>query len=160
MSPADDRPPPDISLAVRDGARRLSYAELAAVRGISRASAERLVRRRRWPRQLANDGVVRVLVPLSEAVPERAGRGKRIAPDSPPPIPGPDIPRLVRETMESLVTPLVALVERERTRADDAVAAERIAAGAAAALRAELDRRREWRLFRRLCWALRGDRRP
>jgi hypothetical protein len=40
----------------------------------------------------------------------------------------------------------------------DAVGAERIAAGDAAALRAELDRRREWRLFRRLRWALRGDR--
>jgi hypothetical protein len=53
MSP-DDRPPPDISLAVRDGARRLSYAELADVRKISRESAERLVRRRGWSRQLGN----------------------------------------------------------------------------------------------------------
>jgi len=40
----------------------------------------------------------------------------------------------------------------------DAVGAERIASGEAAALRAELDRRREWRLLRRLRWALRGDR--
>jgi hypothetical protein len=39
------------------------------------------------------------------------------------------------------------------------VAAERIAAGEAAALRAELDQRRQWRLLRRLRWALRGDRR-
>jgi hypothetical protein len=38
------------------------------------------------------------------------------------------------------------------------VGAERIASGEAAALRAELDRRREWRLFRRLRWALLGDR--
>jgi len=57
----------DISLAVGDGARRMTYAELAAVRGTSQASAERLVRRRGWPRQVGNDGVVRVLVPLTEA---------------------------------------------------------------------------------------------
>jgi len=57
----------DITLAVGDGARRMTYAELAAVRGTSQASAERLVRRRGWPRQVGNDGVVRVLVPLTEA---------------------------------------------------------------------------------------------
>jgi hypothetical protein len=164
-----DRPPPDISLAVHDGARRLSYVELAAVRGISRGSAERLVRRRHWPRQLGNDGVVRVLVPLTEAMPETAGRGKRIPPDGPPPVtppvPGPDIPRIVREAMESVVAPLAKQLEHEtqradheRSRADDAVAAERIAAGEASALRAELDRRRDWGLVRRLRWALRGDR--
>jgi hypothetical protein len=38
----------------------------------------------------------------------------------------------------------------------DAVAAERIAAGEAAALRAEADHRHAWRLLRRLGWALRG----
>ena len=64
----------DISLAVGDGARRMTYAELAAVRGISALSAERLVRRRHWPRQTGNDGVVRVLVPLTEA---RKTGGKR-----------------------------------------------------------------------------------
>ena len=57
----------DISLAVGDGARRMTYAELAAVRGTSQPSAERLARRRGWPRQVGNDGVVRVLVPLAEA---------------------------------------------------------------------------------------------
>jgi hypothetical protein len=54
--------PSDITLAVGNGARRMTYAELANVRGISAASAERLVRRRRWPRQTGNDGIVRVLV--------------------------------------------------------------------------------------------------
>ena len=39
------------------------------------------------------------------------------------------------------------------------VGAERIAAGEAAGLRAELDWRREWKFLRRLRWALRGDRR-
>ena len=56
----------DISLAVGDGARRMTYAELAAVRGISVSCAERLVRRRHWPRQVGNDGVVRIIVPLDE----------------------------------------------------------------------------------------------
>jgi chromosome segregation ATPase len=45
----------------------MTYAELAAVRGTSQPSAERLARRRGWPRQVGNDGVVRVLVPLAEA---------------------------------------------------------------------------------------------
>jgi hypothetical protein len=55
----------DISLAVGDGARRMTYAELAAVRGISLSSARRLVLRHHWPRQTGNDGVVRVTVPLT-----------------------------------------------------------------------------------------------
>jgi hypothetical protein len=60
----------DISLAVGDGARRMTYAELAAVRGISLPSARRLVLRHHWPRQVGNDGFVRVTVPLAEARPQ------------------------------------------------------------------------------------------
>jgi hypothetical protein len=55
----------DITLAVGDGARRMTYAELANVRGISLPSARRLVLHHRWPRQTGNDGVVRVTVPLT-----------------------------------------------------------------------------------------------
>jgi hypothetical protein len=47
------------------------------------------------------------------------------------------------------------LVNRLREALADTVAAERIAAGEAAGLRAELETRREWRFFRRLVWALR-----
>jgi hypothetical protein len=57
----------DISLAVGDGARRMTYAEIADIRRTSIPSAMRLVRRKHWPRQTGNDGVVRVLVPLSAA---------------------------------------------------------------------------------------------
>src|SRR3954451_3471787 len=46
---------------------RLTYAQLAEARGISRASAERLVRARKWPRILGNDGVAIVIVPSGEA---------------------------------------------------------------------------------------------
>jgi hypothetical protein len=54
----------DISLAVGGGARRMTYAEIATVRGISVPSARRLVLRHRWLRQVGNDGIVRVTVPL------------------------------------------------------------------------------------------------
>lgn len=52
---------PDVSHD--DAGEWLSFAELGQRRGISKASAERLVRRRRWRRQAANDGTVRVYVP-------------------------------------------------------------------------------------------------
>jgi hypothetical protein len=55
----------DISLAVGDGARRMTYAELAAVRGISPASAKRLAQRHHWGRQVGNDRITRVTVPLA-----------------------------------------------------------------------------------------------
>jgi hypothetical protein len=48
---------------------RLTYAQLAEARGISKASAERLVRSRKWPRVLGNDGVAIVIVPPGEASP-------------------------------------------------------------------------------------------
>jgi hypothetical protein len=55
----------DITLAVGDGARRMTYAELAQARGISRASAKRLAQRHHWGRQAGNDGVTRATVPLA-----------------------------------------------------------------------------------------------
>jgi hypothetical protein len=57
--------PSHITLAVGDGARRMTYAALAAVRGISLPSARRLVLRHYWSRQTGNDRVVRVTVPLT-----------------------------------------------------------------------------------------------
>jgi hypothetical protein len=59
---------PEFSLAIGDGSRRMTYAELADVRGISPASAKRLTQRHRWGRQVGNDGVVRVTVPLSALI--------------------------------------------------------------------------------------------
>ena len=65
----------DITLAVGDGARRMTYAEIAEARGISLPSARRLVLRHHWPRQAGNDGIVRVTVPLIALVngPETEG---------------------------------------------------------------------------------------
>jgi hypothetical protein len=56
---------------VGDDVRWLSYSELGQVRGISTASAIRLVFRRKWRRQDGNDGTVRVAVPVDEASPQR-----------------------------------------------------------------------------------------
>lgn len=206
----------DISLAVGDGARRMTYAELAAVRGISPASAKRLTQRHRWGRQMGNDGVVRVTVPFSALV----SPSKPVTTHgSPSPATGaadPVMPTAVADDVARDIAPddvgdvtpaTTALVrgmevlreqlakadrreEAQRQRAEDAerrldnerqlvaegrnridelfsmlevshgkladaVAAQRIAADEAAALRAEADRRREWRLLRRLRWAIR-----
>lgn len=47
---------------------RLTYGELAARRGISLAAARRLTLRRRWSKQIGNDGKTRVIVPASAAM--------------------------------------------------------------------------------------------
>jgi hypothetical protein len=46
-----------------EGGRWMSYAELAAARRVRRSTVVRLARARRWPKQPANDGTIRVLVP-------------------------------------------------------------------------------------------------
>jgi hypothetical protein len=55
---------------VGDDVKWLSYGELGQARGISTASAIRLVFRRKWRRQDGNDGTVRVAVPIDEANPQ------------------------------------------------------------------------------------------
>ena len=98
----------DITLAVGDGTRRMTYAELASVRGISALSAERLVRRRNWPRQVGNDGVVRVLVPLTEARTQPA-KARKNGPVSAPGRPRrtsipdtPDVRGIIREVIREI----------------------------------------------------------
>jgi hypothetical protein len=51
-----------------DASRWLTYPELAEARGISRLSAERLVRRRKWQRRQGNDGTTRIAVPPGEDI--------------------------------------------------------------------------------------------
>ena len=53
-----------------DDSRWMTFAELAKARGISRVSAERLVRRHKWRRQPGNDGRVLVLVPVEALAPD------------------------------------------------------------------------------------------
>jgi hypothetical protein len=80
---AADRPPVD------QEARWISFADLAMRRGISRASASKLVRRHGWRRQTDNQGRVLILVP-AEAL-DRPADGPLDRPtgsplDSPPPM--------------------------------------------------------------------------
>ena len=105
--------------------RWLSYAQIAKIRGISRASAERIVRRAKWRRQVDNQGVTRAAVPLAYAEPERTN-----PPDSQVEIP-PGANSLqaaidaLREQQDHERTAwreergrLVADLDRERARAD------------------------------------------
>lgn len=52
--------------------RWLSYAQIATLRSISRASAERMVRKHRWRRTVNNHGITVAAVPLDYAEPDRA----------------------------------------------------------------------------------------
>lgn len=117
----------NISLA----ARRLTYAELGAVRGTSTASAERLVRRRGWQRTLGNDGIVRVTVPLEEARPAKQKASvtpRTVTPRTSsqtvtPRTSGADVmPRTSAEAFASAIDLLAQQLERERSRADRAEA--------------------------------------
>jgi hypothetical protein len=141
-------------------------------------------------RQVGNDGVVRVTVPLTDVSKKsskaaaavtgqstddlRPGQAVNV-PMTSPLISGPGqvagVPRII-ETLKGAIDSLRSqlererdrvdraerLLEEERSRADDAITAQRIAAGESAALRAELDRRRDWGLLSRMRWVLRGDR--
>jgi hypothetical protein len=135
----------------------VTYAELAAARGISKVSAERLVRRRKWRRQADNQGVIRIFVPsvaMSEA---------DVCPDI-----RPDVPHDIRPDMSAAisafndaVTALRERAEHDRTdlervrqqcaeadaradRAEAALTAEQ-AARAATTVRAEIAERRRRR---------------
>ena len=48
-----------------DDTRRLTYGELAAARGVTVATARRMATRYKWPKQVGNDGLARVAVPVA-----------------------------------------------------------------------------------------------
>jgi hypothetical protein len=64
----------------------LTYAELAEALRITPASANKLARRRRWPRIPGNDGKARVSVPEDALV-------RRDSPPDSPPVSPQDVPR-------------------------------------------------------------------
>jgi methyl-accepting chemotaxis protein len=61
----------DTSQDDADDGRWVSYEELAAARGIDRASAFKLTLRNKWRRQKDNKGTVTVLVPIDWLTPSR-----------------------------------------------------------------------------------------
>lgn len=98
--------------------RWMSYAELGSVRGINIASAKRLTVRRKWRRQAGNDGTTRVAVPVDEAMP---WNGKTPATDD-------DVTLLI-SSLESALSALREQLDRERSRANEALeAAKQMAA--------------------------------
>jgi len=131
-----------------DPVRIMTYDEIATERRISVTSARRFVLRHRWAKVPGNDGRVRVSVPVTAAV---------ALPTSPAPaVPttgghavGPDICVTVAAAVREAVAPLALLLS-------EAIAAERIATTRMLQLQGEIDRRKEWSLFRRLRWAIRA----
>ena len=59
-----------------DDIRWMTYQELADALGIGGDSARNLVRRKRWARQLGNDGMTRVGVPVDYVQENRASDGE------------------------------------------------------------------------------------
>src|ERR1700722_18867712 len=121
------------------GGRWMTYDELAAMRGIKRIGAVRLVQRYKWRRQAGNDGRARVLVPHDALQPVRgtddgASAPEPVAPTSAGSAAGNDAgtnPTLMAGARATLETAVLSLTER-------ALAAERRADGAdARAERAE-----------------------
>jgi len=112
-----------------DSARWMTFAELGAARGISKASAIKLIRRHGWRRQRDNQGHVRALVPLTWA--EREGDGEPDSPAGSPPDVSPDA-GVVAGALAALKTAVMTLreqldaanarAERAETRADRAEA--------------------------------------
>jgi hypothetical protein len=122
----------------------LTYAELAEALKIEPASANKLARRRRWPRVPGNDGKARVSVP-EEALVRR---------DSPPPSPL-DVPpvspqdsppdnliKALEAHVETLKAQLAAAETRIAKQAEDLVAYDAAYAGGLAAERAKVEAER------------------
>jgi hypothetical protein len=67
--------PADVSEHEPADGQWMTLADLGRARGISKASAARLVRRHTWRRQAGNDGRVRVLVPPDAIEPKADSPG-------------------------------------------------------------------------------------
>jgi len=126
---------------------RVTYAELAQARGVSIAAARKLTLRHRWSKQIGNDGLTHVLVPVSFM--EDSGRDmapafddaviEAIAEATTVSVTGalPDL-RTVLPSLQEAITTLRVELDEQRDRADRAE--KRVQ---------ELEARRWW-LFRRV----------
>jgi hypothetical protein len=125
----------------------MTKAEIAAVRRITVASADRLVRRQGWRKQRGNDGRARVLVPLSWARPTDN------PPDNKPddPTDKQDISRIIK-ALESAVSTLQEQLARETARADRLDAEHDRAAAEIEQLRRDLQKAEAEAARRRWWW--------
>ncbi len=121
--------------------RSLTYAEMAEALKITPESANRLARRKRWPRVKGNDGKTRV------AMPEQALVRQDSPPDSPPVSPTdspmdspPDkLIKALEAHVETLKAQLAAAEARINKQADDLVAYDTAYAAGLAAERAKVE---------------------
>jgi flagellar biosynthesis/type III secretory pathway protein FliH len=116
--------------------RSLTYAEIAEALRITPESANRLARRKRWPRMKGNDGRTRVAVPEEALVrPDSPPANPGDSPSDSPPAASPDNPvhaqiaRLDRE----LAHAQIARMEGELAGMREALAEARARASAAGA---------------------------
>jgi hypothetical protein len=143
--------------------RWLSKAELARVRQISSASADRLIRRQGWRKALGNDGRARVLVPLTWAEPRNANPTDKAASNPTDTLADPTDIRRIVSGFETAIAALRDRAEAAEARADrleQARDAERARAdraeGEAAAMRRAEQARGALGLLARLRVAWRG----
>lgn len=95
----------------------LTYRELADRLGVKLESARKTVQRKRWQKVAANDGTIRILVPV-ESLPSPRDMSLDSPGDSP--LDGPSASDIA--ILEERIQGLQSLVESERRRADAAEA--------------------------------------
>ena len=115
--------------------RWMSYDELAAVRGIKRIGAVRLVQRHKWRRQAGNDGLARILVPHDALQPvprtaARIGAPFNDAGTAAPDVAGSDAGNAAGTGIETVLAALREAHGSELARLTEAVTAERTRADA------------------------------
>ena len=126
----------------------LTYVELAEALKITPASANKLARRKRWPRVPGNDGKARVSVPDEALVRPDSPPGVSAdsPPDSPwdsPPVSPPDkLIKALEAHVETLKAQLAAAEARIGKQADDLVAYDAAYAAGLAAERAKVEAER------------------
>ena len=119
--------------------RWLSYSQIAAIRNISRPSAERMVRKHRWRRTVNNHGITVAAVPVAYAEPERIdpmnGQGA-----------SPHDSALFQDAIRAFETSIATLKEalaRSEARAEAAEAGREALREQIAGLQADLSEARE-----------------
>lgn len=121
----------------------MTKAEIAVVRRISVASADRLVRRQGWRKERGNDGRARVLVPLTWAQPRPGNpRDETSGPKDTNPTDKAPNPTDVRRTISALETAVNALEQQLAAVRAEQLQAQTAWAEQLAALQGELDRTR------------------
>jgi hypothetical protein len=127
----------------------LTYAELGERMGKSAEAARQRAIRKRWRRQVGNDGLARVLVPAdAELTPVRTGNeraGERPKTDRPDPVRTPSVEMELLARLAALHDELVAMAQKLAIAEGRAGAAEAEAASARATIDALQRERDAWK---------------